>query len=49
MKKKVTFIASKKILTYQLLVCSVVISVELHREDYSSISRNCDHEGAEIT
>jgi hypothetical protein len=49
MKKKVTFIASKKILIYQLLVGSMVISAELHREDYSLISRNCDHEGAEIT
>jgi hypothetical protein len=34
---------------YQLLVGSVIIDIKLGREDYSSIPRNCDKEGAEIT
>lgn len=33
----------------QLLVGPGVIDVELDREDNGSISRNCDHEGVEIT
>jgi hypothetical protein len=33
----------------QLLIGSVVIDAELVREDQSSISRNCDWEGAGTT
>jgi hypothetical protein len=34
---------------YQSLVDSVVVGAELCREDYGSISCNCDWEGAETT
>jgi hypothetical protein len=39
----------KKKVGHQSLIGSVVIEAEFYREDYSSISRNYDHEEIETT
>jgi hypothetical protein len=39
----------KNIIFYQSLVGSVVIDIELGRENHGSIPHNCDREGAKTT